>query len=174
MSSALRRIQDTVFLCLSLLALAILFSAPAKAQGELTYFGDGPYRIMVVANGRVVHADGGGDRLISTRYQVLDEYSSFYIATTGDGVSEIYVRATDRHWHVDGNGDRLVSTRYQPHDAFTRFRIYKMSDRLGGYRIQVVATGRYLHEDGLNDRLLSTRYQVDDAFSRFRIVRHDP
>ncbi len=153
-------------------SINVFTAVPAAAQSNLADLPNGEYRIIVMANARLLHVDGGSDRLASTRYQVLDDFSVFRLGVYGGGVYTISVKATGRDLHVDGGGDKLASTRYQPRDDFARFRIHKINDSLGGYRIQVVATGRYLHEDGLGDRLVSTRYQVNDGFSRFAIIRY--
>ena len=174
MNLLLSRISRIATVLFAILIFNTISTPSALAQGDRTYFPPGQYRIIVMANARLVHVDGSNDRLASTRYQVLDNYSLFNIAPAGNGDAQVIVAATGRHWHVDGGGDQLLSTRYQPLDAFTRFRFYKMHDGLGGYRIQVVATGRFLHEDGLGDRLMSTRYQVNDPFSRFAIIPYRP
>lgn len=168
------RLSAVLRTALVLVALVFAGDRPAEAQESQAFLPAGEYRIIVMANARMVHANDLGDRLTSTRYQVLDDYSVFFLAPISNGTYEFTVKASGLSLHVDGGGDRLLSTRYQPHDSFARFRIFRVRDDLGGYRIQVVATGRFLHEDGLGDRLLSTRYQVDDPFSRFAIIPYRP
>jgi hypothetical protein len=129
----------------------------------------GTWRIKVAATGRHLHADGNGDKLISTRYQPDDNFTRLILSRQSDGTYRIRVMATGRSLHSDGGGDRLLSTRYQPDDDFTHFRFERFGD--GRYRIVVKATGRHLHVDGGGDRLVSTRYQPNDTYTRFILER---
>ncbi|MCB0642305.1 MAG: DUF3421 domain-containing protein, partial [Phaeodactylibacter sp.] len=80
----------------------------------------GTYRIQVKANGRYWHEDGGGDKLVSTRYQPTDDFTRFTFEPQEDGSYRIKVVADSRYLHHDGLGDKLLSTRYQPNDDYTR------------------------------------------------------
>jgi hypothetical protein len=133
----------------------------SSSDGDLS----GVRQVRVRASGRHWHSDGGGDRILSTRYQPNDEYTRFVFERQRDGSYRLQVQATGRYLHVDGLGDRLVSTRYETDDDYTRF--YFERERDGSYRIRVKASGRYLHADGLGDQLISTRYQANDDYSRF-------
>lgn len=128
----------------------------------------GTYRIQVVASGLYWHEDGGGDQLVSTRYQPDDDFTHFVLEKQADGSYRIRVKADNLYLHEDGWGDQLISTRAQEEDDFTRF--YFESQENGSYRIRVKATDRYLHEDGLEDQLISTRYQEEDDFTRFWLI----
>ena len=92
---------------------------------NIAQFGDGMAEISVAATGRRWHVDGGGDKLLSTRYQPHDAFTRFRIIRMNDrlGGFRIQVEATGRFLHEDGLGDRLLSTRYQVNDAFSRFAI---------------------------------------------------
>ena len=123
------------------------------------------YQIKVKGSGRYLHEDGGGDKLVSTRYQPNDDFTKFIFERQSDGSYRIRGKASGRYLHEDGGGDKLVSTRYQPGDDFTRYLL--VSQGSGTYRIKVKASGRFLHEDGGGDKLVSTRYQPNDDFTRF-------
>jgi hypothetical protein len=142
----------------SLLMAFILFTFVGLTMAQT-------YQIQVKADGRYLHEDGYGDKLVSTRYQPNDDFTKFIFQRQYDGSYRIKVKASGRYLHDDGGGDRLLSTRYQPFDDFAKFILDRQND--GSYLIRVKATGRYLHEDGLGDRLLSTRYQANDNYSRF-------
>ncbi len=55
-------------------AIAVFLATPLAAQ-DLS----GTYLIQVKANGLIWHEDGGGDRLVSTRYQPDDDFTRFYM-----------------------------------------------------------------------------------------------
>ncbi|MCB0641138.1 MAG: RICIN domain-containing protein, partial [Phaeodactylibacter sp.] len=81
--------------------------------------------IKVVADGRYLHHDGLGDKLLSTRYQPNDDYTRFYLEPESDGSYRIKVKATNTYLHENGLGDKLLSTRHQVNDDFTRFRLVR-------------------------------------------------
>ena len=126
---------------------------------------NGEYKIRVKANGRYLHEDGLGNKLVGSFDQAVDDFTHFILEKQPDDSYKIRVKADGRYLHEDGLGDKLVSTRVQPDDNFTRFIFEKQSD--GSYKIWVKGSCRYLHEHGLSDRLISTRIQPDDDFSRF-------
>lgn len=125
-------------------------------------------QIRCVANGRNLHLDGLGDRLLSTRSVENDNYTRFFVEPQRDGTIRLRSLATGRYLHVNGRYDRLASTRWQPQDDFTKFIVCPQRD--GSVRLKVLATKRYLHVNGLGDNLVSTRWQPNDAFTRFRLV----
>ncbi|HRQ63501.1 MAG TPA: hypothetical protein PKZ76_01315 [Xanthomonadaceae bacterium] len=124
----------------------------------------GVYEIVTRASGLKWHENGGGDRLVSTRFQPDDAHTRFWLEPQADGSFRITVLANGRHLHVDHGGDKLLSTRYQPDDDFTRFFFHLQDD--GSWRIRVKGSNEFLHEDD-GDRLISTRQQPDDDFTRF-------
>ncbi|WNG24284.1 S1 family peptidase [Cystobacter fuscus] len=128
------------------------------------------YRIQVKADGRFLHEDGWGDKLISTRYQPNDDYTQFILEPNGEGW-RIKVKADGLYLHEDGWGDKLISTRYQSNDDYTVFMFTPSGD--GSWRISVKADGLFLHEDGWGDKLISTRYQSNDDYARFYLTRVD-
>lgn len=130
---------------------------------------NGEYRIRVKATNRYLHEDGWGDKLVSTRHQVDDDFTRFFFESEPDGSYRIRVKANNRYLHEDGLGDKLLSTRAQEHDDFTRFFLEPEPE--GSYRIRVKADGRYLHVDGLGDKLVSTRHVTSDDFTRFFLER---
>lgn len=127
----------------------------------------GTYRIRVKADGLYLHDDGGGDQLLSTRYQVTDDFTRFRVSRNADGTYRITTVATNRYWHEHAGGDMLISTRYNFDDEWNKFLFEKEID--GSYIIRGKASGKILHEDGGGDKLLSTRYQPTppDDFNRF-------
>jgi hypothetical protein len=82
---------------------------------------DGSYRIVSARSGRHLHLDGGGDKLLSTRYQPDDIFTRFFFERQGDGTYRIRVKATGDYLHTDESSDYVLSTRYQVDDSFTRF-----------------------------------------------------
>lgn len=144
-------------------------AAPATPPAASDDLSQGIWQILVAATGRMLHVDGLGDRLVSTRYQPDDEYTEFRFVPQDDGSYRIRVMATGRFLHADGLGDQIISTRYQVFDDYTRFYVERVAaDR---YRIVIKATGRAWHVDGTNDQLLSTRYQPGDAYAEFYLNR---
>jgi hypothetical protein len=131
----------------------------------------GAHRLQVVGNGRHLHLNGLGDRLVSTRFVANDDWVVFDLEPQADGSYRIRSRIGARYLHVNGMGDKLVSTRWDADDDYTRFYFERQPD--GTHRIRV-KTGGYLHlaGGGDGDHLLSTRWEAgpDDAFTRFRVV----
>ena len=130
---------------------------------------NGVYRIRIKANNTYLHADGFGDKLISTRAQETDDFTRFIFEREPDNSYTIRVKADNLFLHEDGFGDKLISTRHQPNDDFTRFYIEAEPD--GAVRIKVKANDRYWHLDGMGDKLLSTRAQETDDFTKFYLER---
>ena len=119
----------------------------------------GEYLIRVAGSNLLLHADGYGDKLVSTRYQDGDEFNEFELEQEADGAYRILSVGDGDYLSVagDSGGDRLLSIRNQDDDAFSRFVIER--DTGGFYRFRVQASNRYLNvQDGPGgDRLLSTR-----------------
>jgi hypothetical protein len=134
--------------------------------------GNGTYEIQVVADCYHLHANDLGDKLVSTRYQNIDDdYTRFILERQDDGTYRIKVKADNLYWHANDEGDKLVSTRAQTNDDYTRFRfVYSLEKQ--AYRIYVLADDRYLHANDLEDKLVSTRGQLDDDYTYFHLLRH--
>jgi len=133
----------------------------------------GSFRIRCAGNGRNLHLDGRGDKLVSTRSAENDVWTVFFIKGNNDGTGNYRISsmADKRLLHVNGSYDKLVSTRWDVRDAFTNVRLEQQGD--GTYRIRsAVPGGGYLYVNGYGDQLLSTRLEVspDDSFSRFELI----
>lgn len=93
----------------------------------------GEYRIRVKADNLYVHEPGAGDKLVSTRFQVTDDFTRFILERQNDGSYRIRTKASNLYWHTDESADKLVSTRFQPDDDFTRYFFDLQSMALTGY-----------------------------------------
>lgn len=146
-------------------AAMILFAATVEAGAVQTPApASGVYEIVTKATGLRWHENGGGDQLVSTRFQPDDAYTRFQLEPQPDGSFRITVLANGRHLHLDHGSDKLLSTRYQPDDDFTRFFFDLQDD--GSWRIRVKWSNEYLYEDD-TDQLISTRQQPGNDFTRF-------
>jgi hypothetical protein len=146
-------------------SIGLIVGESAAAAADLS----GTYRIQVKATGQFWHEDGGGDRLISTRWQPDDDFTRFILERQADGSYRIRVKASNRYIHVPGHEDWIANTNANVDDDFTRFFLEPQPD--GSYRIRQKATGRYLHEDGGTTKMVNTRWQADDDFTRFFLRR---
>ena len=151
-------------LCALLLSAAVALPAGEPPTGPAA----GVYQIVSQASGRHWHEDGGGDRLVSTRYQPGDDYTRFRLEPQAGGAYRIIVPVHGRHLYLDHDGDALLSTREQPDDTSARFLFDAQPD--GSWRIRVQATNHVLHVDVAGDQLLSTRFQPDDGTTRFELL----
>ena len=134
-----------------------------------------PFMLVCEANGEFLHLDGGGDKLVSTRYcqeeGAQDEFCHF-IAVDGDKLQCV---GNGEFLHLDGGGDRLVSSRYcqeeGAQDEFCQLGLIAS----GGSFVIAVKAGGFLHLDGGGDKLVSSRYcqgeGSQDEFCRFRILK---
>lgn len=81
---------------------------------------DGSYRIRSLGTGDPLRVDSG-DRLLSTRENIEDDRSRFFIESRPNGTWTFRVKETGEVLHYNGDDDLLLSTRAQPDDEFIRF-----------------------------------------------------
>lgn len=88
----------------------------------LTKQQDGTFTIKVKASGLLLHEDGGGDKLLSTRYQPDDVYTRFQFEQQPDQSYRIKVVGSKRYLRdkKDKDGGTLGTTD-ETDDVFSRF-----------------------------------------------------
>mmetsp|Transcript_25566 Transcript_25566/g.52318 ORF Transcript_25566/g.52318 Transcript_25566/m.52318 type:complete len:469 (-) Transcript_25566:133-1539(-) len=101
-------------------------ASSTKTQFQFYPQVDGSYRIRTVGSGRYWHEDGGagGDKLVSTRTQPMNDYTKFFVEEYCDGSVRFRSKATGWYLHVDEGGDDLCSTRLQPGAADKKTRFF--------------------------------------------------
>lgn len=128
----------------------------------------GTYQIRSKADKAMLHLNGLGDRLVSTRWQPNDDYVRFILELQPDGSVRIKSKATGQYLYEEA-GDKLVSTRQPVNDP--RANVWLEPAVNGSVRIKSATTGQYWHYNGLGDRLISTRWQTTDPFASFTVER---
>jgi hypothetical protein len=79
----------------------------------------GGYRILVQQDGKELHEDGVGDKLLSTRYQPNDDFTIFFFEQQGDIGSYRMRTKADNQYLAEGS-DGLISARTQVDDDNAR------------------------------------------------------
>lgn len=128
----------------------------------------GTYQLRSKADNAMLHLNGLGDKLVSTRWQPNDDYVRFIVELQSDGSARIRSKATGQYVYEEA-GDKLVSTRQAINDP--RVNVWLEPAVNGSVRIKSAATGRYWHYNGLGDKLISTRWQTTDPFAFFTVER---
>lgn len=141
----------------------ILPGNPNLATADLE---NGIYWIKVVGSGKYLREKGDGDKFVSTRHQIDDDFSKFSVKKNTDGSYIIRVLANNRHLHVDISTDSKLSTRFQPgeNDECSRFELERMTD--GNYQIRVQCANDFvLKED--DKGFISALSDATDNMARF-------
>jgi hypothetical protein len=130
----------------------------------------GTYLIRSKADNAMLHLNGLGDRLVSTRWQPNDDYVRFILELQQDGSVRIKSKATGQYLYEEVGGDRLVSTR-QVVNNDPRTNVWLEPALNGSVRIKSAMTRQYWHYNGLGDRLISSRWQTTDSYASFTLER---
>jgi len=85
----------------------------APKQPFYLVFVNGAYIVTDLKSGLVLHADGGGDRQVSVRYQPNDDFTRFRLTPALDGCFYIQTVATGNYWVWEPNSQVIV-VRPQP------------------------------------------------------------
>ncbi len=137
-----------------------------RQANQPTELADGTYRIKIVGSGKYLHERGNGDKFVSTRDQIDDNFSKFTVKKNSDNSYIIRVLANNRHLHVDISTDSKLSTRFQPgeKDVCSRFELEAMTD--GSYRIKVQCANKFvLRED--DKQFISATSNATDKMTHF-------
>jgi hypothetical protein len=128
----------------------------------------GTYQLRSKADKAILHLNGLGDRLVSTRWQPNDDYVRFILELQRDGSVRIRSKATKQYLYEDAK-DKLVSTRQAVNDP--RVNVFLEPALNGSVRIKSAVSGQYWHYNGRGDKLISTRWQTKDPFAFFTLER---
>ncbi len=85
----------------------------APKQSFFVVYQNGAYSITDLKSGLRLHADGGGDKQVSVRYQPHDDFTKFRLTPALDGCFHVQTVATGNYWVWEPNSQVIV-VRAQP------------------------------------------------------------
>jgi len=85
----------------------------AAKQSFFVVYQNGAYSITDLKSGLRLHADGGGDKQVSVRYQPHDDFTKFRLTPALDGCFHVQTVATGNYWVWEPNSQVIV-VREQP------------------------------------------------------------
>lgn len=97
----------------------------AKRQPFFVIFQNGSYSITEPKSGLRLHADGGGDRKVSVRYQPRDDFTKFQLRPANEGCFHVKTVATGNYWTWQ-RGTQLIRLRKRPRGEFSIFCFEKI------------------------------------------------
>ena len=80
----------------------------APKQSFFVVYQNGSYSITDEKSGLRLHADGGGDKKVSARYQPRDDFTKFRLTPALDGCYHIQTIATGNYWIWEPNSQVII------------------------------------------------------------------
>lgn len=80
----------------------------APKQSYFVIYQNGAYSITDEQSGLRLHADGGGDKQVSVRYQPRDDFTKFRLTAAQDGCYFVQTVATNNYWVWEPNSQVII------------------------------------------------------------------
>ncbi len=75
----------------------------AEKQSFFVIFQNGSYTVTEPSSGKRLHADGGGDKKVSVRFQPRDDFTKFSLSPANEGCFYVQTVATGNYWTWEPN-----------------------------------------------------------------------